>query len=224
MCLFLALHQVVLHSRRFARHKISCVIRHFSGSRGSLLDYVGGWYIKAAKIMENTTTKAAYVSTNSITQGGEPAILWSYIFSHYTAEIIFAYRTFNWDSEANLKAHVHCVIIGFSNYRINQENFFDWIVSSFIIPHQENKKAVLPSVIKKRNTFHLRQNILKKPTAEHRFKDVRQLVLSRSFVHQRRKNDPSLLSCLFHINDPLIFRPSENQRYVFQFFNKPTVY
>ncbi len=86
-----------------------------------LLDYVGGWYIKAAKIMENTAIKTAFVSTNSITQGGEPAILWNYIFSHYTTEIIFAYRTFVWDSEANLKAHVHCVIIGFSNSRINQE-------------------------------------------------------------------------------------------------------
>ena len=81
-----------------------------------LLDYVGGWYIKAAKMMTGTKIKTAFVSTNSITQGGEPAILWKYIFNNFNSEIIFAYRTFIWDSEANLKAHVHCVIIGFSNF------------------------------------------------------------------------------------------------------------
>ena len=80
-----------------------------------LLDYVGGWYIKAARFMNNSNIKTAFVSTNSITQGGEPAILWKYIFNNFDSEIIFAHRTFNWDSEANIKAHVHCVIIGFSN-------------------------------------------------------------------------------------------------------------
>ena len=80
-----------------------------------LLDYVGGWYIKAAGMMVNTHIKSAFVSTNSITQGGEPAILWKYIFSNYKSKINFAYRTFIWDSEATQKASVHCVIIGFSN-------------------------------------------------------------------------------------------------------------
>ncbi len=81
-----------------------------------LLDYVGGWYIKAARMMHKTKVATAFVSTNSITQGGEPAILWKYIFETYNSEIVFAHRTFNWDSEANIKAHVHCVIICFSNY------------------------------------------------------------------------------------------------------------
>ena len=80
-----------------------------------LLDYVGGWYIKAAQLMRGTKISSAFVSTNSITQGGEPAILWKYIFETYNSEIVFAHRTFNWDSEANIKAHVHCVIICFSN-------------------------------------------------------------------------------------------------------------
>lgn len=86
-----------------------------------LLDYVGGWYIKAAKLMENTKIITAFVSTNSITQGGEPAILWKYIFENYNSEILFAYKTFNWDSEANAKAHVHCVIIGFSDYHTGKD-------------------------------------------------------------------------------------------------------
>lgn len=85
-----------------------------------LLDYVGGWYIKAANMMAETKIKTAFVSTNSITQGGEPAILWKYIFNNFNSEIIFAYRTFIWDSEANLKAHVHCVVIGFSNFHFGE--------------------------------------------------------------------------------------------------------
>ena len=80
-----------------------------------LLDYVGGWYIKAARYMEGSSIRAAFVSTNSITQGGEPAILWKYIFNNYSTEIYFAYRTFVWGSEAKEQAKVHCVIIGFTN-------------------------------------------------------------------------------------------------------------
>ena len=78
------------------------------------LDYVGGWYTKAADMMQvNPTICAALVSTNSITQGEQPAILWSPLYKK-NVHIDFAYRTFRWDSEASLKAHVHCVIIGFS--------------------------------------------------------------------------------------------------------------
>ena len=80
-----------------------------------LLDYVGGWYIKAAQYCAATDIKCAFVSTNSITQGGEPAILWKYLLKNFNTKIIFAYRTFIWNSEASDKAQVHCVIIGFSN-------------------------------------------------------------------------------------------------------------
>ena len=78
-------------------------------------DYVSAWYAKATRLMqENPNIKAAFVSTNSITQGEQPAIIWNYLLEKYGIKIDFAYRTFRWDSEANLKAHVHCVIIGFS--------------------------------------------------------------------------------------------------------------
>ena len=86
-----------------------------------LLDYVGGWYIKAARYMNGTQIKSAFVSTNSITQGGEPAILWKYIINEYNTHIIFAYRTFVWNSEAKSKAQVHCVIIGFSDYEFSSQ-------------------------------------------------------------------------------------------------------
>lgn len=80
-----------------------------------LLDYVGGWYIKAAQYCKDSSIQCAFVSTNSITQGGEPAILWKYLFANFNTKIIFAYRTFVWNSEASNKAQVHCVIIGFCN-------------------------------------------------------------------------------------------------------------
>ena len=75
------------------------------------LDYVTGWYKKAADMIQGTNIKCAFVSTNSITQGEQVAPLWHTL---HNVHIDFAYRTFRWDSEADIKAHVHCVIIGFS--------------------------------------------------------------------------------------------------------------
>lgn len=77
------------------------------------LDYVSCWYKKAADMMTSTKIRTALVSTNSITQGEQVAILWKNLFEN-GVHIDFAYRTFKWDSEASLKAHVHCVIVGFS--------------------------------------------------------------------------------------------------------------
>ena len=77
------------------------------------LDYVSGWYKKAADMMKNTPIRAALVSTNSVTQGENVPALFQPLFAdgmHFD----FAYRTFRWDSEMAEKAHVHCVIIGFS--------------------------------------------------------------------------------------------------------------
>ena len=77
------------------------------------LDYVTGWYKKAASFIHGSDIHAAFVSTNSITQGEQVPIFWRQMFC-MGVYIDFAYRTFRWDSEANIKAHVHCVIIGFS--------------------------------------------------------------------------------------------------------------
>lgn len=79
------------------------------------IDYVGGWYYKAAQMMQGSNIRAALVSTNSITQGEQVAALWKPLHEMFNTQIDFAYRTFQWDSEANMKAHVHCVIIGFSD-------------------------------------------------------------------------------------------------------------
>ena len=79
------------------------------------IDYVSGWYWKSAKLMtEHKRIRAALVSTNSITQGEQVAGVWKPLFDRFGIHIDFAYRTFIWDSEADQKAHVHCVIVGFS--------------------------------------------------------------------------------------------------------------
>ena len=79
------------------------------------LDYVACWYKKSAEMMDlNPQIRAALVSTNSITQGEQVAAIWQPLFERFNIHIDFAYRTFRWDSEADIKAHVHCVIIGFS--------------------------------------------------------------------------------------------------------------
>ena len=88
------------------------------------LDYVCCWYKKAAELMKGTKMRAALVSTNSVSQGEQVANLWAPLMAEGLT-INFAHRTFRWDSEANLKAHVHCVIIGFSYDKTIQPLLFD---------------------------------------------------------------------------------------------------
>ena len=78
------------------------------------IDYVSCWYFKASEFISNTDIKVAFVSTNSITQGEQVASVWKPLYDRFNIHIDYAYRTFRWDSEANIKAHVHCVIVGFS--------------------------------------------------------------------------------------------------------------
>lgn len=83
------------------------------------IDYVAAWYWKASALMQKAlndgqTIRAALVSTNSITQGEQVAGVWKPLYERFGIHIDFAWRTFRWDSESTLKAHVHCVIVGFS--------------------------------------------------------------------------------------------------------------
>ncbi len=77
------------------------------------LDFVASWYYKATLYIQKTNIKVAFVSTNSITQGEQVSILWKPLIK-LGITINFAHQTFIWNSEANIKAAVHCVIIGFS--------------------------------------------------------------------------------------------------------------
>ena len=97
------------------------------------LDYVACWYKKASTFMDQTKVLCAYVSTNSICQGESVAALWKPLFNEENVEIQFAYRSLIWDSEASEKAHVHCVIIGFSCFHIDSEKkLYDNDTLSFV--------------------------------------------------------------------------------------------
>ena len=78
------------------------------------LDYVCCWYMKAFQSTRIGHPHIAFVSTNSICQGEQVANLWQPLVEK-GLRIDFAHRTFRWDSEASMKAHVHCVIVGFSH-------------------------------------------------------------------------------------------------------------
>jgi hypothetical protein len=97
------------------RAQKSDMMEVWKGVKGAgTLDYVTGWYKKAGTYIGDTPIRAAFVSTNSITQGEQVGILWDELFKVHGIQIDFGYRTFAWESEARGKAHVHVVIIGFS--------------------------------------------------------------------------------------------------------------
>lgn len=93
-------------------------------SNAGILDYVSGWYAKAANLIQGTKIKCAFVSTNSITQGEQVSVLWEYLSSK-GIYIDFGYKSFVWNSEAKDKAKVHCVIIGFSSKNNGNKMIFD---------------------------------------------------------------------------------------------------
>jgi len=99
----------------------------FQGVKGAgVLDYVAAWYLKAAQYVQGTPIVCAFVSTNSITQGEQAAILWQELFNHYHIKIHFAHRTFAWTSEARGKAAVHCVIVGFAAFDIKDKQLYEY--------------------------------------------------------------------------------------------------
>lgn len=103
------------------------VLRIFAGTKSAgILDYVSCWYRKAAELMEeNPVLTAAFVSTNSITQGEQVGVLWSDLIARGIT-INFAHRTFEWSSEAKGKAAVHCVIVGFARQSAPNKRLFDY--------------------------------------------------------------------------------------------------
>ncbi|MFZ2656561.1 MAG: DNA methyltransferase [Victivallales bacterium] len=88
------------------------------------LDYVTCWYLKAAQYIQNTKAKVAFVSTNSISQGEQPGILWNELYQKYHIKIHFGHRTFRWNNEARGMAHVYVVIIGFANHDTNRKYIY----------------------------------------------------------------------------------------------------
>lgn len=103
------------------------IVKEFDNADGSgVLDYVTGWYIKAAKYIQDTKIKVAFVSTNSIVQGEQTSILWGQMLNKYNIKIHFAHRTFKWNNEAKGNAAVYCVIVGFANYDTANKSIFEY--------------------------------------------------------------------------------------------------
>ncbi len=135
------------------------IVKLFDNADGSgVLDYVTGWYIKAAKYIQDTKIKVAFVSTNSIVQGEQTSILWEPMISKYNVKIHFAHRTFKWSNEAKGNAAVFCVIVGFANYDTPNKSIFEYedikgeaheIKVKNINPYLVDAKDI---VIKKRTT------------------------------------------------------------------------
>ena len=96
---------------RTQKAEIAAVVSDIKGV--GEMDYVVGWYYKAAALMKNTNIRAAFVSTNSICQGQQAVTVWKPLFE-MGLNIYFAHKTFVWNSEAVVKARVHCVIVGFT--------------------------------------------------------------------------------------------------------------
>lgn len=116
-----------------------------------VLDYVAAWYIKAVQYIHGTQIKAAFVSTNSITQGEQAAILWQPLLNRYGARIHFAHRTFKWTiDEKKAKgmrvAAVHAVIIGFAAYDAPKKHLFEYeAVTSD--PHRVTARNINPYLV-----------------------------------------------------------------------------
>ena len=103
------------------------IVKEFDNTDGSgVLDYVTGWYIKAAKYIQGTKIKVAFVSTNSIVQGEQTSILWGQLLNKYKIKIHFAHRTFKWSNEAKGNAAVYCVVIGFANFDAFTKVIFEY--------------------------------------------------------------------------------------------------
>lgn len=99
------------------------------------IDYVAGWYFKAAQLIQNTNIRTAFVSTNSITQGEQVAGVWKPLYERFNIHIDFAWRTFKWSSQSTNQAAIHCVIIGFSFANTNKTKY---IYSDNLINEAQN--------------------------------------------------------------------------------------
>jgi hypothetical protein len=91
-----------------------------------LLDYVTSWFVLAAKYIQKTKIRVAFVSTNSISQGEQAGILWNILFNKFKIKIHFAHSTFKWTNEAKGNAAIHVVIIGFANFDIDRKALYEY--------------------------------------------------------------------------------------------------
>lgn len=135
------------------KKEVQTIFPELKKNEVQVLDYVTCWYKKAAQYMEGTKINVAFVSTNSICQGSQAPVLWSVLLVELKVHINFAYRTFIWNSEAKEKAHVHCIIIGFSKENKKDKKIYsssgNYELVNNISPYLTNGSNIF---VTKRNT------------------------------------------------------------------------
>ena len=160
------------------------------------IDFVGAWYHLAAKMMsQNPNIHTALVSTNSITQGEQVAALWQPLIERYNVHIDFAYRTFRWDSEADIKAHVHCVIIGFSkDQNYSAKRIYISELQSIPVMNINPYLIDAPSIFIESRATPICD--VPKLTKGNQPSDGGHLILSEEEKEMFIKNDPSIACCI----------------------------
>lgn len=120
------------------------------------LDYVCGWFRKAAEFANGTDIEIGFVATNSICQGAQVPILWGVLYKTFGVHINFAFQTFKWESEAADKAAVHCVIVGFSNKERKEKTLYipDESAQGF---HSESASCIGPYLVPGMESFVVAQ-------------------------------------------------------------------
>ncbi|MEA3373840.1 MAG: DNA methyltransferase [Campylobacterota bacterium] len=123
-----------------------------------VLDYVTAWYLKAARLIQDTNIKVAFVSTNSIAQGEQVGILWKELFENYRIKIHFAHQTFSWSNEAKGNAAVHVIIVGFANFDSDNKKIFEYEDLKGDA-HEKNVKNINPYLVEGDDIVVSKRNI-----------------------------------------------------------------
>jgi len=107
------------------------------------LDYVTSWFWKGSQYIAGSNTKLALVSTNSIAQGEQVAMLFPHIFK-LDINISFAYQSFPWRNNAKHNAAVHVIILGLSPKSSSEKTIFKLIDGNW---HTEKPNNISPYLI-----------------------------------------------------------------------------
>lgn len=138
------------HHYQSAEQKADLIKVFDSKNALGTLDFVSCWFIKAARLIQNTNTKVAFVSTNSISQGEQVGLLWNEMWK-YKIFIHFAHNTFRWNNEAPGVAAVHCIITGFAAFDIKEKWLYDYSASISGDPMPVKVKNLNPYLIDAEN-------------------------------------------------------------------------
>ncbi len=153
------------------------------------LDYVTGWFIKAAKFCQKHNASAAFVSTNSICQGQHVPFLWPLIYK-YGCEIIFAYSSFKWANLASNNAGVKVIIVGISSKKIEKKYLYDVQIDDEVIAKEvKNINSYLvsaPNLIINKKSF---SDVLSPMLQGNKPTDGGHLLLSPKELNDLKLND-----------------------------------